>query len=51
VAWVGISVTDRQQKEHQTAYRDQVPLLLTLHTQEELKRAARAKTLGELDAI
>jgi hypothetical protein len=51
VARVGISVTDCQQREHQTAYRDQVPLLLTLHTREELKRLARAKTLSELDAV
>jgi hypothetical protein len=51
VAWIGISTTDRQQREHQTAYREQVPLLLTLHTQEELKRLARVKSLSELEAI
>jgi hypothetical protein len=51
VVWIGISTTDRQQWEHQTAYRNQVPLLLTLHTQEELKRLAKVKTLSELNAI
>lgn len=51
VVWVGISTTDRQQREQQTAFRDQVPLLLTLHTQEELKHLAGVKTLSELEAI
>lgn len=51
VAWIGISTGDRQWREQKTAYRKMIPLVLTLHTMEELKQLAKAKTVAELNNI
>jgi len=51
VVWMGISASDRQWREHQTAYRSMIPLVLTLHTQDELKQLKKVKTIEELNCI
>ncbi len=51
VAWIGISATDRPKWDQRTTYRHLVPLVLTLHTKEELKQLAKVKNIEELDRI
>jgi len=51
VAWIGISATERLKWDQRTAYRNMVPLVLTLHTKEELKQLAKVKNIDELDRI
>jgi len=37
VVWVGIACGDRQQEERATTFRQQVPVIMTLHTPQELE--------------
>ena len=35
--WIGIACGDRQQKERPTTFRHQIPVIVTLHTPQDLK--------------
>lgn len=49
VVWIGIATTDRQREEMSTRYREQVPLILTAQTREEIGRLPG--TLQEVNRI
>lgn len=51
VAWIGISTSDHRWREQKTAYRKMIPLVLTLHTMEEIKLLSKVKTIDELEHI
>lgn len=49
VVWIGISTSDRQQEEKSTRYRQQVPLILTAYSKEEIGRVP--ETMGGINAL